>query len=945
MTQPPSVERHLAGLRAASDGDEARLHRAEVRERLFGGGGQGGVIDRYRIVRRIGKGGGGIVYEATDPHMDRPVALKLLGRLGSTAQEHAFLRESMMLAQVEHDAVVRVYDAGVCEAGAYIVMELVEGATMADWLDQDAARRWPQVLRMLIAAGEGLAACHHQAILHTDFKPSNVGLDARARPKLLDFGLARTAGASTGSFGGTPPYMPPEQFEPGALDERADLYAFCVTSFRALWGRMPFPGRSVEAQLRAKRAGQLVRVPDRAGVPERVRRVIERGLSARPDERPCAVQEVLEVYRGVLASRRRRVGVGVASAAAAALGVSSWLLATAVQPDACTGADAAWAGVYGSEDRGAIAEQLVGVGRDDAGPTADRVVRDLDAYGERWRAEHQRACEAASTRDGEDTASWDARVACIDDRRREAAAVVEVLATRGGEAFDRARVMVDGLTDPQVCADPKVLAAEFPPVPEAIAAEVDRIRDAVARAGAQTSGGFPRSGVEAATRAVAEARDVGHPPTLIHALITRAVGRRQMGETAAAIEDAREALVLSLASDRDRDALRSATLLFGGSGSMKDGERRGYLSVASALLGHGRPSDVTRYLNTLGLWQWHADDLAEAAETFTEAARSAEETGSGAPGIPRTNLAMVLSALRRHDEAIAAGRSAVRTLQERRGAQHPSTLAAHNALGTALRATGRYAEALEHLEILARGRQARLGPQSTQTIAAQLNAAWVRGDLLGREHVVDEFEALLERLEAHPQAPSLRATIALGRSIMARGLVDAGRYAEAETELREALASLEAERGPEHPNTATARVGLARALLGLHRTEEAYSAAAQAVTHLAKRRDPDHDQVLDARNALAMAYLQRDEPHRARAELERVAGFDDLAGEQALLVDEARIELARLDLSARSGAAASSARARGEAAAQRIARRLGAEHPRAARARQRWDASVGGGGR
>jgi hypothetical protein len=155
-------------------------------------------IDRYRVLRTLGIGGQGVVYEAHDPELDRRVAIKLI-RAGS-GRRHAtrrLLREANALAQLSHPNVVGVHDVGQCDEGIYIVTQLVEGATLADWLR--APRTWREIVRVFAAAGRGLLAAHEHAIVHRDFKPANVLVAGDSVVRLVDFGLARGAGHDDGS--------------------------------------------------------------------------------------------------------------------------------------------------------------------------------------------------------------------------------------------------------------------------------------------------------------------------------------------------------------------------------------------------------------------------------------------------------------------------------------------------------------------------------------------------------------------------------------------------------------------------------------------------------------------------------------------------------------------------------------------------------------------------
>ncbi len=151
-----------------------------------------GAIGRYRIDRKIGEGGMGVVYAGFDPELQRDVAVKLLqpGKFrGKLEMASARLRrEAQITAQLAHPNVVTIYDVGESERSVYIAMELVDGPSLARWIRQDA-RTWREVVSMFFGAGRGLAAAHDAGLIHRDFKPSNVLVGDR-RARVVDFGLA-----------------------------------------------------------------------------------------------------------------------------------------------------------------------------------------------------------------------------------------------------------------------------------------------------------------------------------------------------------------------------------------------------------------------------------------------------------------------------------------------------------------------------------------------------------------------------------------------------------------------------------------------------------------------------------------------------------------------------------------------------------------------------------
>ena len=303
---------------------------------------------RFAVERTLGRGGMGVVYLAWDQRLERRVALKLVTAVKDHhgVHRHRLDREARALAKLSHPNVVPVFEVGEHEGELYVAMEYVEGQTLRAWCKEEE-RAWAAVVEMFIQAGRGLAAAHAAGLLHRDFKPDNaiVGTDGRVR--VLDFGLARALSddaapplnrppsqsslASTltdaGAAIGTPAYMAPEQFLGETVDERTDLFAFCVALYEALFGRRPFEGKTRAALVRAVTQEGPSPAP-KGVVPAWLSALVMRGLQADREKRPASIEGLLEELDAGLKRRRRRVigvvaALGLAAAASVGWGLSS----------------------------------------------------------------------------------------------------------------------------------------------------------------------------------------------------------------------------------------------------------------------------------------------------------------------------------------------------------------------------------------------------------------------------------------------------------------------------------------------------------------------------------------------------------------------------------------------------------------------------------------------
>ncbi|HZU95324.1 MAG TPA: protein kinase, partial [Planctomycetota bacterium] len=256
----------------------------------------------YQVVRLLGEGGMGAVYEARDAS-GRSVALKVL-LAGSFASEDArrrFLREGRAAAAVKHANVTCVHAAGEDAGRLFIVFELVRGGSVGKTLQERGRYPWREAVPLATGIARGLEAIHAAGIIHRDLKPDNVLLDEEGRPKISDLGLARqlssTSGVLTaeGELLGTPYFMAPEQVDQArSVDARADIYALGSTIFMLLAGQPPFAGSGGGIVLDIlQKVAPRVRTLE-PSVPAALDDLVARCLAKDPAKRPATAREVAE---------------------------------------------------------------------------------------------------------------------------------------------------------------------------------------------------------------------------------------------------------------------------------------------------------------------------------------------------------------------------------------------------------------------------------------------------------------------------------------------------------------------------------------------------------------------------------------------------------------------------------------------------------------------------
>lgn len=254
-------------------------------------------IGRYRVIGELGRGAMGVVYRGVDPSLDRPVAIKVIGtRAGASAvpsheMEARFLREARVAARINHPNVVTIYDAGREGDSLYLVMELIEGESLAERLARAAHPTMPEALALIARVAEALAVAHSLGIVHRDIKPGNIMLTGDGGVKVADFGVAKAVGEETnltrtGIVVGSPAYMAPEQVRGQELDGRADIFSLGVVLYELLLRRKPFPSETVTTLIYQILHEDPLAAPEPSRLlPDDVRAFLRKCLQKNPQDR------------------------------------------------------------------------------------------------------------------------------------------------------------------------------------------------------------------------------------------------------------------------------------------------------------------------------------------------------------------------------------------------------------------------------------------------------------------------------------------------------------------------------------------------------------------------------------------------------------------------------------------------------------------------------------
>jgi len=625
-------------------------------------------IAHFKIVRELGRGGMGIVYEAHDPELDRRVAIKVVRDRGAgSAAGVRLIAEAQAMARLAHPHVVAVHEVGTIDDQVYVAMELVPGDTLAGWLDRHP-RPWRDIVAVFLQAGEGLLAAHRAGLIHRDFKPSNVLVDDGGRARVGDFGLARCEDSSPGSLAkgsgnsgiaGTPAYMAPEQRFGAQVDARADQFAFAVSLYRAL-------------------------APEHAiGTPSRrVRAAIARAHSLDPDARFAGMAEMLAELRAGSTSHRRRfviAGAGLAIAGMAAL------LATRPASSSCD--DGAYLVDQVWNPTARIAQLAAFLhARPGATVTSSSTAAIVDDWVDRWKLGRQAACTV-------DTPQRDARIGCLDGNLQDLRAQVALWSDADPAIVDHAVQAAAMLPQPQACAG--TTSGQLAPA----------LRDKIATLDALLRSGRTRQAHDGVAEilALAEGAQPPNPRALAAVLVTAGRIEREAGKLQAARG------YLSRAAREAGRATDDARLL------------DALLEEATVIVDLGHPRDALGLLDAAEALQERAHvDASERvalhrADALGQAGRAKESIAETMRVLPQLEARALRDRAARPQLSTALGQLAAAQLQIDReaarrtlrrvleideaqyGTEHPEVAKSLHDLGAAELQLERYAEASTHL--------------------------------------------------------------------------------------------------------------------------------------------------------------------------------------------------------------------------------------------------------
>ena len=818
---------------------------------------KGDLIGPFVVLDELGRGGMGVVVSAYDAELERKVAIKVLhpalvGAGSSEAATARLRREAQAMAKISHPNVITVHQVGMHEGQVYLVMELIAGGTLRQWLDREPAPSWETVLEAFDSAGRGLAAAHEAGLAHRDFKPDNVLIGAGdGRIIVTDFGLvgggnessegealpgplaalsaARSAASLTltGTVMGTPSFMAPEQHEGRKVGPAADQFSFCVALYQALYLRHPFGGSTYE-ELRHKVLYEApLPPPKKSPVPTRLWPVIARGLSRQETARYPSVTELLDaLYPERVPSRWQRWRIPLAlfgTLAVTGVGYSLWPSELGGKAS-CERSAKTIERFWGPTQRRALIAATApqqgkapATSRPGAPPShppaaeaspptsATRLVAELDRYAQRWAQARGESCEATFVRGEQSGAMLDRRMACLDRRLAEFQGLLaRLLAPKGGIGAAAGLTLSSQLGEIDSCSDLKALGQKMPlPHDPKARQQIKALQRLLGRIETSRELGEYEAAQQLANQAQTLAKGIAHAPTLaqLHYQLGRLQSRR--GEAKGA-----------------ETALRAA--------------------VEAAARGQDYPTEARAWLSLLyvvGHQQSRAKEgLAMLPAAQASLARLAKPGLLGAQ--LESNLGLVL--LRDPAQKASAPAHLLKAVALYRAAKGPKDLqvaTTRDSLAKAYSAIAKPALAAEQARLALEIREELLGPHPD--VATSLGTL---ASALADQHKHVQAVALYRRAlaiqqatlpAAHPRKTDILNNLALSLSAL-------GEREEAAQHLRRGLEIVELAFGKKHLQSVALRMNLGEVLLAQGQRRPAWAHFAMALAIVEHARGHSH---------------------------------------------------------------------------------------------------------
>ncbi len=798
------------------------------------------LAERYNILRLIGQGGMGAVYLAYDLKLQRQVAIKVMHARSDEVmlnesketQRIRIKREAQALAQLSHQHVIAVYDLDIHEGKLFISMEHIDGNNLTQWKQKEKPNK-NEILNVLLAAGEGLAAAHRVGIIHLDFKPSNVIIGHDGKIKVADFGLARATDrdekptqhcfdsvdkcdnllsdklTQTGYAIGTPAYMAPEQGKHEKLGTWTDQFSFCLVAWEMLCGERPYPVDSIKfwKNMTSPSADMKTKYIGEKKIPTWLKKNLLKGLAFHPQDRFASMLDLLKQMRKSPAKALQHSLTLLLIMILVGMGVYGLSLSIMYRAKLCRDGTSKAAIVWNERTKNTIEASFVSSGHHRAVETYQRVAEILDDWSLQWAGAYTDACNATHKEGSQSEEVLDRRMRCLDRKLMSMGELTKAFSEKPDSMLVNRAVNASlGLGGVAICADIEALSQDIvPPENPVTRKAVEELRRKLENIRHFNELGKHKKAKKILDALQPQASTLPYKPIQAELILAQGINEAYMGKYKKAESALLEALQSGLYLSNKNLALEAAHELTYLVGYQQKNFSAGLVYAEMALgLSRGMQDERdARSRANLGDIYLSQGNSEKATEQYKAALLLLEKThGLNNPHMIKsiTAIGVALANRAQYDKAEKEHRRAIEITERVFGPEHPTIANLCTNLGSVLSYQGRYPEAeAEHKRAIDVTERA-FGPKHPTLAIYRGNL----GNVLYKRSKYKEAEAeqrlavKISAISHNPENPDL----ARYRANLGITLYNQKKYPEAEVEYKHAINSLQKAYGHDHPHVA-----------------------------------------------------------------------------------------------------------------------------------------------